>query len=48
MMKPQKLKNFYIIIVKMYQTLDDLEKNQNDIKTPDKRKKRLKWFLISL
>ncbi len=32
----------------MYQTLDDLEKNQNDIKTPDKRKKRLKWFLISL
>ena len=32
----------------MYQTLDDLEKNQNNIETPNKRKKRLKWLLIFL
>ena len=32
----------------MNQTLDDLEKNQNNIETPNKRKKRLKWLLIFL
>ena len=32
----------------MYQTLDDLERNQNNIETPNKRKKRLKWSLIFL
>ena len=32
----------------MYQTLDDLEKNKNDIETSSKRKKRVKWILIWL
>ena len=32
----------------MYKTLDDLERDQNNIETPNKGKKRLKWSLIFL
>ncbi len=32
----------------MYKTLDDLERNQNNIETQNKGKKRLKWSLIFL
>ena len=32
----------------MYQTLEDLEKIQNDQEIPNKQKKWLKWILIAL